>query len=265
MNFSRSSEIVLIPVNNVVPNVRQVRKNFDRQELEGLSQSIRENGLIHPITVRPLNLNDYEIIAGERRYRASIIAGLTTIPAMVIESSDERAAILSLTENLQKQSISFFEEAEAISFMIEKYSYDLEYIASILGKTTTAVSDLLSLLSIPKNLRKTIIKNNLTQQYAQALLKVSDEKEREKILNEVIEKKLNITQTSELINKKLSYSAKLMRESKTKMYFKDLKIFVNTLDHAVETMNKAGIGAQKEHFENNTYIRYTVTIPKSLH
>ncbi|MBQ7654688.1 MAG: ParB/RepB/Spo0J family partition protein [Clostridia bacterium] len=264
MYFTRSSEIVLLPVENIVPNLRQPRKFFDRQELESLSQSILENGLLQPITVRPLKNNDFEIVAGERRFRACVIAGINRIPSVIIESSAERAAILSLSDKIQRQNLNFFEEAQAIDSLIKTYSYTVEYVSSLLGKPPSSISDLLRLLSLPQKIRDTIIQNNLTQHHAQALLRLSDEKEIKCVLEKIVLNNLSATQTEDLIDKLFNEkNGKSVR--KTRMFFKDLKIFVNTLDHAVLTMNQSGIQAQKEHFENDSFIRYTVTIPKTIH
>ena len=120
MDFKRSSEIVLLPVDNIVSNVKQARKHYEQRKLESLCESISENGLIQPITVRPIKFRKYEIISGERRLRACIMAGITHIPSIIIESTDERAAVLSLTENIQSQMLNCFEEADAIKNLINK-------------------------------------------------------------------------------------------------------------------------------------------------
>lgn len=264
MYFSRSSEIVLLPVENIVPNIKQPRKTFDLLELESLSKSITENGLLQPITVRPSKNGDYEIVAGERRYRACIMAGITNIPSMVIESSEEQAVVLSLTESVQRRNLNCFEEAKAIKLLMRNYSYSYEYIASILGKPASSISNMLDLLTLTDEIQSKLVENDLSQSYAEALLRLSNEKDIERVTDTVISKKLSVAQTNELIDR-IAEGKKTKKERKTRMFFKDLRIFINTLDHAVSTMNNSGIQAQKEQYETDSYIRYTVTIPKTTH
>lgn len=261
MDFARLTDVVLIPTSSIVPNIRQPRKYFDRKELENLSKSIYENGLIHPITVRPIRNNDYEIIAGERRYRAAVMAGITNIPCIVVESSDEKAAILSLTENMQRQNLTFFEEAKAIAVLIKKYSYSGECVASMLGKSPSYVSNKLRLLVLPDEIQKKISEKNLTERHARALLRLNNEKDISRVLDAIISKKLNVAQTEELINRLLN-AAQNKKNRKKIMLFKDIRLFINTLNHAVETMNLSGIEAKKDELETDSFIRYTITIPK---
>lgn len=263
MYFMSGSEIVLLHVDNIVPNIKQPRKRFDEQELEELSQSIVENGLLQPITVRPLGKNDYEIIAGERRYRACIMAGITRIPSVIIDSSEERAAILSLTENIQSKKLHFFEEAKAIESLVHRHSYSIDYVASILGKTPSKLSEMLDLLDFSEDIQRIIIDNDLSFYHAQTLLKLSDNDDMTKALETIITENLSAVQSDELIKRILEEKTD-KKAKKRRMFFKDLKIFVNTLDHAVETMNKSGIIAEKEQFETDSYIKYTVVISKTV-
>lgn len=264
MYFSRSSEIVLLPVESIVPSLKQPRKNFDRRELEGLSNSIIENGLLQPITVRPLKNNEYEIVAGERRYRASVMAGITHIPSVIIESSDERSALLSLAENIQREDLNFFEEAFAVERLIKTYSYSVEYIASVLGKDPDGVSEMLKLLSFSCEQQKKMVENGLTLRHASALLRLTEKDDVDKALDEIIGKNLDVSETNELVDMICDEKSQ-SKKRKTRMFFKDLKLFINTLDHTVATMKRSGIEAQKDRFENDSYIKYTVTIPKTTH
>ena len=261
MDFMCSSNIVLIPVEQITPNIRQPRKQFDYKELESLTQSIKENGIIHPITVRPRKSNTFEIVTGERRFRASIMAGLSTIPCIIIESSDERTAILSLTENIQKKSLTFFEEAQAISNLIIKFNYTVEDIANIFGKSPSYILNKINLLSLPGEFHYKIIEEKLDEQYASLLTRLKNKKDIGNVLNAVIKHKLNISQTDELITR-LIKSKSENDHPKRIMIFKDIKIFVNTINKAIDTMKKSGIEAKAEQTETDSYIKYTITIPK---
>lgn len=262
MDFNTIGDIVLLPVDFIIPNIRQPRKIFDQKELENLSLSIRENGLLQPITVRPTRNCNYEIIAGERRFRASIMAGINTVPSIIIESTDERSAILSLTENIQRQNLTFFEEADAINSLVRKYSYSGEKIADILGKSPSYVSNKLRLLKLSKDARNKIIEGNLTERHARALLKLDEEKDVIRVINAIVSRNMNVAQTDEFVER-ISDANLKKRKRKPVMLFKDVKIFINTLNHAIDTMKISGIDAKKEQFETDSYIQYKITIPKT--
>ena len=244
-----------------MPNVKQPRKHFGTAELENLSQSIRQNGIIQPITVRSSDKGTFEIIAGERRFRSCIMAGMENIPCIIVESSDEKSAVLALTENIQRQNLTFFEEADAINSLITTYSYSSENVARMLGKSPSAISNKLRLLKLSPEVRSRVISSSLTERHARALLKLKTEKEINRALNTIINKKLNVAQTDELIDRMLNI--KIQKNSKKPLrLFKDIKIFINTIEHAVDVMKRSGIQAKSEKTENDDFIEYTVRIPK---
>jgi len=262
MELDCAGQIVLIPVEQIVPNIRQPRKHFGTAELESLSQSIKQNGIIQPITVRSAENGTFEIIAGERRFRSCIMAGIENIPCIIIESSDEKVAVLALTENIQRQNLTFFEEADAINSLITTYSYSSENVARMLGKSPSAVSNKLRLLKLSPEIRKRIISSNLTERHARALLRLENEKDINKALNSIITKKLNVAQSDELIDRMINI--KIQKNSKKPVrLFKDIKIFINTIEHAIDVMKTSGIPANSEKTENEEFIEYTVRIPKN--
>lgn len=254
-------QILLIPHEDIIPNRNQPRKRFDCDELEGLAESIRRNGILQPLTVRQLENGQFELIAGERRLRAARIVGLAKVPCIIMDISDESSAIFALIENLQRKDLGFFEESEALANVMYAYNLSQDELASKLGKAPSTVSNKLRLLKIPDDLRFEIAKANLTERHARALLKLENEAQMKRALSIIIERRLNVAETDKLITQILERGI-TQRKAPIKL-FKDVRIFVNTLNHAVETMQRSGIDADSVKTETEEYIEYVVRIPKS--
>lgn len=252
-------QIILIDVERIAPNKNQPRAEFPMEELEGLSRSIKENGMIQPLTVRRTG-DYYELIAGERRLRAAKMAKMKAVPCIVMEVDDKSSAVFALIENLQRQQLNFIEEAKAIKTLNLYFGMKQEDIASRLGKTQSAVSNLLRVLRLPTDIQEGLAKNGLTQRHARALLSLSHEQQK-KALEIIIDKKLNVEQTEKLVASMAEEESKPRR--KRKIFFKDVKIFIKTIDHAVETMQSAGISATCLKSEDDENYTFTVTVPKS--
>lgn len=252
-------QIVLIDADKIAPNKNQPRAEFPMEELESLARSIKENGLIQPLTVRRTG-NYYELIAGERRLRAAKMARLKSVPCIVMDIDDRTSAVYALIENLQRQQLNFIEEAKAIKTLSLYYGMRQEDIASSLGKTQSAVSNLLRVLRLPPDVQEELTKNDLTQRHARALLGLTPEEQRQ-ALSIIIEKKLNVEQTEKLVESLTEKKESPRR--KRKIFFKDVKIFIKTIDHAVQTMQSAGISATCKRSEDDDNYTFTVTVPKS--
>lgn len=266
MIFSGSSKpknggsIVLVPVNSIIPNPNQPRKVFNEKELESLSASIKHNGIIQPLVIRKSEDNKYELISGERRLRAAKIVGLETVPCVVMAVNDEQSALFAIIENVQRDNLNFFEEAESIYKLCELYNMSQFDIAKKLGKSQSYLSNKVRLLKLPSELRAVIIENSLSERHARALLKIENDVEKLKVLLYIIEKKLNVSETEKYIDSLINPCL-----SKNKPKFKkikDIKLFVNTINHAVDTMRKAGIKAITTENETTDYFEYVVRIPK---
>lgn len=253
-------QVLLIPQNAIHPNRNQPRKRFDSDELEGLAESIRQNGIIQPITVRSLGNAQYELVTGERRLRAARIVGLTRIPSIVLDLSDEKSAVFALIENLQRQNLGFFEEAEALQQAMILYGIPQDVLAARLGKAPSTISNKLRLLRIPEDLRYEILKAHLTERHARALLKFESKAQISRALSIIIDRHLNVTETDKLIEQMLQ-SGFTPKKPPIKL-FKDVRLFVNTLNHAVDTMRRSGIAADAVKSETEEYIEYVVRIPK---
>lgn len=253
----------MIPEQEIMPNPTQPRRHFDRQELANLAQSIRANGILQPVTVRTIP-GGYELIAGERRLRAARLAGLTHIPCILINADDRKTALFSLLENLQRQDLSFFEEADAIQKLMRVYGLSQEEAARKLGMAQSTLSNKLRLLRLPESIRLTLEREQLTERHARTLLRLETAAQMEEALSRIIDEKLNVAQSEKLIDQLLQnpVSEKKGKKAPIKL-FKDVRLFVNTLNHAVDTMKRAGISAASSRNETDEYIEYIVRIPKN--
>lgn len=255
-----AGQVLLIPNEKIYPNPNQPRQVFDQEELVNLAISIRMNGILQPITVRKTD-KGYELVSGERRLRASKLAGLVSIPCIVVDVNNMKSAVFALIENLQRQNLNYFEEALAIERLMREYGLSQEDAARRLGKAPSTVSNKLRLLSLPEEARNRLMEKGLTERHARALLKLNKE-EIMPVLDKIIDKKLNVTQTEELIEEMLC--KKEIPKRQTKRMFSDVKIFLNTINGAVDTMKKSGIGADiKREDTGDSYI-YRIEIPKKI-
>lgn len=249
-----------LEVSKIQPCPWQPRRSFDEEELQGLAESIRANGIIQPLTVRRSRSGGYQLIAGERRLRAAKLAGLSKVPCIEVHADDERAAVLSLLENLQRQDLNFFEEAEAIAALIEEWEISQEAAAARLGKSQSALANKLRLLRLQPLLRERIRQAGLTERHARALLRLPEVGQREEVLDQVIRRKLKVAETERLIDAILA--PKVEDKRSFTPIVKDIRLFVNTITHAVDTMRSSGINAQTKKQETDQYIEVTVRIPK---
>ncbi len=259
--YKIGGQIILIPQEDIYPNPNQPRRRFDFDELEGLAQSIRQNGIIQPIAVRINGKGKYELISGERRLRASRLVGITRLPCIIMEADDEKSALFALIENVQRCDLEFFEEACAIEKLLTDYGMSREDICKKLGKAPSTVSNKLRLLRIPEDIRHKITQENLTERHARALLRLTSFSQMERAISIIAEKRLTVAESERLVSQILTNDSG-KRQPAVKL-FKDVRIFVNTLNHAVDTMRRAGIEADSAKSETEEYIEYVVRIPKS--
>lgn len=259
--YKIGGQIILVPQEEIFPNPNQPRKRFDFDELEGLAQSIRQNGIIQPIAVRVNEKGQYELISGERRLRASRLVGITRIPCIIMEANDSKSALFALIENIQRTDLSFFEEAVAIDKLINEYGMSRDEVCKKLGKAPPTVSNKLRLLRLPEEIRLKIVQENLTERHARALLRLNNLSQIQRALSIISEKRLNVEESERLIDQILNSDSR-RRQPPVKL-FKDVRIFVNTLNHAVDTMRRAGIEADSAKSETDEYIEYIVRIPKT--
>jgi len=255
-----TSQIQFISHDLIKPNPQQPRVRFDYNELEGLACSIRANGLLQPINVRVLENGEFELISGERRLRAARMIGMTKIPCIVMNASDQQSALFAIIENVQRENLDFFEEAVAIERLMTEYGLSQDEISEKLGKAPSTLSNKLRLLRLPDEIRDKISYAGLSERHARALLTLPDNNTRKRVLDIVIERHLTVAETERLIAD-VHRRRKGPRKPQTKAY-KDMRIFLNTLNHAVDIIRKAGIEADTAKSETDEYFEYVIRISK---
>ena len=193
------SEITELPIENIIPDHSQPRKNFNEAKLQELAESIKQHGLLQPILVRPIGSGKFQIVHGERRYRACRLLGLETIRVEIRKLSRKQILEFQIVENLQREDLNPIEEAEAFRRMIELLGYTHEKIGERIGKSREYVTNKLRLLNLPKDLRKGVARGSLSEGHARALLSLNDIKKQREICRQISEKKLNVRETEELV------------------------------------------------------------------
>jgi len=215
--------------------------------------------MIQPITVRKIG-DSYELISGERRLRAAKELGMECVPCIIMDINEERSAEISIIENLIREDLNIFEQAQAIETLIDTYNLTQEEIARKLSNSQSFVANKLRLLRLSPSERETILKNNLTERHARALLKVFDPILREKLLYSIVEQGLNVSKSEELIE--LSITKESNPSAQKRTYYKDIKSFYNAIDRAVDGVKNSGVNIKSRRIENDEYVELTILIPK---
>ena len=240
----------------------QPRKVFDEYELSLLADSISVNGIIQPLSVRRAVDGKYEIIAGERRYRAALIVGLRRIPCILHNADRQTAAVYSIVENLQRSDLGLFEEAEALEKLTTVYGMSQSETAAKLGIAQSTLSNKLRILKLDEKIRERIEKARLTERHARALLKIEASR-RYETLDYIIANGLTVSQTEEYIEALINPKIKKEEiEPTRKIAIGDVRLFYNSLSKLVDTLQNAGVDAKTRKFENDKYIEYKVRIKK---
>lgn len=261
----RDNKVLMVPTIQIRPNRTQPRRNFDEEGLRSLSRSIVENGILQPLVVRRINSTEFELIAGERRLRAAIMAGLNKVPCVIHKCSDKESALLALIENLQRADLSMFEEARGIARLIRKYGLTQEQAAIKLGKKQSTIANKLRLLRLTFEEQEWILTAHLSERHARALLRIDDEDLRREVLSRIITDSMSVGESEAFVTDVLMKRQPHEPHPKPerKIAVKDVRIFVNTINKAVDTMRLSGINATSRRSETDEYIEYTVKIPKA--
>mgnify|MGYP004511602777 FL=1 len=256
-----------IRISEIVRNPNQPRRYFDPEAIATLAESIRQYGVLNPLTVRRTANGGYELVAGERRLRAARVAGLTDVPCLLINADGEDSSVIALVENVQRRDLDFFEEANGFKRLIEQFGLTQEEAARKVGKTQSAVANKLRLLRLSQQNMELIRCNNLTERHARALLRLNDEADRINVTNYIIEHELNVSRTEEYIDEflKAKENPQPVVEPESGKHvvrlFKDVRFFLNTLNRAVGVMVDAGIGATVKQQESDDGLTLTICIP----
>lgn len=260
-----SINVVNIPIDEITPNLYQPRKEFDDKALNELAESIRTYGVLQPIVVRRGVKTGYEIIAGERRWRACQRAGLETIPAIIKDMGDSDTAVIALVENLQRENLNFIEEARGYQQLIEEYGFTQEGLAKKLGKSQSTVANKLRILKISPEILKIISQEKLSERHARALLRLHDAKLQKKVIKNIIEKHLSVRQTEKLVEdimNKIKDDDKDKKKKTFKIAIKDVRIFVNSVKQLVKNIEDTGIKANYKEIDKGDYVEVVVQLPK---
>lgn len=251
-----------IQLTDIIANPHQPRHIFNDDSLLELAESIGQHGLLQPIVVRVNEEEKYELIAGERRYRAFELLGYDTIPSIIKDYNIKDSAILAMIENIQRDDLHFYEVAKGYTRLIEDFDLQQIDLVSIVGKSQSAIANKIRILNLHPDTLDLIVKSNLTERHARALLKVKDEKKQLEIVNKIIKDELNVSESEALIKSldevKTIKKKKDHHKNQIKTYVKDIRLFTNTIKQAVNAINSTGVNAKYTVREEND--KYTITI-----
>lgn len=246
-----------IAIELIQSNRYQPRLNFDNASLKELANSIHENGLLQPILVRPIE-NGYEIIAGERRFRAMSLLGYATIPSIIQKVNDTQLAEMALVENIQREDLSAIEEAKAFLVMIENHALTQDKIAQKIGKSQSSVANKIRLLQLPQTIQDAVSDHQITERHARALL-VAPIEDRLTIFQKVIGQNLNVRQTEALIE---HVAVQPQRKPTTKGITRNLKIAINTIIAAIKMIERTGISLDYKQTDQEDAIEFVIRFKK---
>ena len=277
VHVQAAQQVQKIPINKILPNPYQPRKTFSQRGLAELAESIKEYGVLQPISVRKINSSTYELIAGERRLRASLIAGAKEIPALVTDINDEDSAIIALVENLQRENLGFLEEAEGYYSLLVDHGLTQEELAQRVGKSQSAVANKIRVLRLSGPVKKLIADYGLSERHARALLKLPNEELQLKVAKTVCDRDYNVKNTEELVKltlerinkpgvdpilKKSDLEMAVDSRGRTKKVVKNIRIFVNTIKETINLLKLSGVDAKAAQFDRGDYFEFVVRIPK---
>lgn len=243
----KEKEIIEVALDDIIPNRFQPRLSFDEQGLNELADSIRQHGIIQPLVLRKIG-DKYEIIAGERRYKAAYIAGLTTVPAVIINLNDNESAEVAIVENIQRRDLSPIEEAKSYQKLLDRGYLTQDQLASRMGKAQATVSNKLRLLNLDSEVQEALLNNKISERHARSLLRIEDKNEQKEILKEILDKRLNVRDTENLISNRLSVNEdsfiqinNIQNKQPEEPTFEFPKIFENTVNDDKYNLNDLDI------------------------
>jgi len=262
-----------VPLKDIhIPDGRIRRVVYD-DSLRSLADSIRDHGIIEPILVsrEPGDSSEFRLIAGERRLRAGEIAGLSTVPCVSIEANEVDAAVIAIVENLHREDLNIFQEAQAISSLISLSGMTQEQCALRLSVSQSYVANKLRLLRLTACEQELILKNGLTERHGRALLRLAAGEERLSVLHLMIDREMNVATAEEYVESMLCAAARAEEisskpprsEQRAKLILRDIRLFYNSIDHAVDIIKKSGIAVESSRKETNEGTLISILLPKS--
>ena len=252
--YMETGRVVFLPPRSIKPNPSQPRKAFDQKALEELSASIRQYGVLQPLSVRRVGAF-YELIAGERRLRAAVQAGLPEIPCIILQMSDWESSLAAMVENLQRQDLDYLEEAQGIALLMEKGSFSQERAAKLLGKSQSTLANKLRILKHSQDVLDALRESGLTERHARALLRLSDEQQKLEAIKEIDRQNMSVARAEQYISSLLENGARKSPKA-------NVGSFLNSLTKSLQKIQDLGVPAVSERRETEKQIIFTITIPK---
>ena len=259
----QAGKIYFLPIDQIRPSPFQARREFSEQELAALAQSIRENGLLQPISVRKVSDGGYELVAGERRLRACRLAKMNTIPAILCDYDDERTAALGLLENIQRADLNPFEQAQGLKDVMVLWDCTQAEAAKRLGMAQPTLANKLRLLQLTTDQRQFVLDNGLTERHARALLRLEDPEQRLAAVEHIGKNQLNVADAEAYIDRLVAQNQTTQPRRRSTYILKDVRLFLNSVDRGVRLMQTAGVGAKVSRRDTEDAICLTVTIPRA--
>lgn len=258
----KNEKSAYIPIDEIMPNPYQPRRRFETTSLKELSDSIKQVGVITPITVRRAP-GGYELVCGERRIRAAKMAGLKKIPAIIIDISDKESAVMAITENLQRKDLNFFEEAESMQNLIKFHSFTQESVAQQLGKSQASVANKIRLLKLDDDVKQIVINGNLCERHARAFLRLPTKSLQIAAAKRASELQMNVSSTEKMVQKMIEEEPqKQMIKSESTNFEKSGRFFRNTINKTLDLLKKSGITPAITEKEDDNYIEYVIKLEK---
>lgn len=261
--------IHMLASDHIFPNPNQPRRKFEDESIIRLADSIRQCGILQPLTVRRtegtgIHNAIFEIVAGERRFRAAKLLGLSTVPCIIIRADERKSAELSIIENIQREDLNIFEQASAIASLIDMYGLTQEDVAKQLSTSQSFVANKLRILRLTIPEREKILTYGLTERHTRALLRISTAEERLRIIDHIYTNSLNVAATESYIDRYLAESHTPPKpRSPRRLVLKDIRIFYNSIDRAISIVKQAGIDVVSERVDCEDAVELTIRIPKS--
>ena len=252
--YMETGRVMFLPARTIRPNPAQPRKVFQEDALCELSDSIRQHGILQPLSVRRVGMN-YELIAGERRLRAAQMAGLSEIPCIVMSMDDKESGITAMIENLQRQDLDFIEEAMGISRLMGHWAMSQEQLAKMLGKSQSAIANKLRILRHSMDVLHALREGELTERHARALLKLKTDEEKLAAIAVIVQQGMSVARTEK-------YIETLLSQRQTDHKKANVGSFLNSLTQSLARIQSSGVAAVSERRETDSQIVLTITIPK---
>ena len=252
--YMETGRVVFLPVGTIRPNPAQPRRVFRPESLDELAESIRQHGILQPLSVRRAD-GSYELIAGERRLRAACQAGLTEVPCIIMRMDDKESGMAAMVENLQRQDLDFIEEAMGISRLMSQFRMSQEQVARLLGKSQSAVANKLRILRHSQTVLLALREAGLTERHARALLKLDDDTQKLTAIGAIARQSMSVARTEK-------YIETLLCSPQDKPQRANVGLFLNNLTQSLQKIQLSGIPAVSERKETDSQIVLTITIPK---